>query len=56
VNANTIAYTTKKGGKVVVTGTFVVSKNGKMATDTSTMMNAKVRKCATWMSGTSSRH
>jgi hypothetical protein len=44
VNANTIAYTTKKGGKVVVTGTFVVSKNGKMATDTSTMMNAKGQK------------
>lgn len=44
VTANTLAYTLKKDGKVVVTGTFVVSKNGQIATDTSTMMNAKGHK------------
>jgi hypothetical protein len=41
VNANTISFTGKKGGKVVGTRKLVVSKNGKMTTETWTVMNAK---------------
>jgi hypothetical protein len=48
VNANTHALTWKKGGKVVVTGTVVVSKNGRMMTETITLTNAKGRKVNIW--------
>jgi hypothetical protein len=41
VNANTITITGKKGGKVVGTRKLVVSKNGKMTTETWAVMNAQ---------------
>jgi hypothetical protein len=41
VNANTIAFTIKTGGKVVETAKLVVSKNGKMHTLTATGTSAK---------------
>jgi hypothetical protein len=44
VNAHTHALTWKKGGKVVFTGKVVVSKNGRMMTETVTLTNAKGRK------------
>jgi hypothetical protein len=44
VNANTHALTWKKGGKVVFTGKVVVSKNGRMMTETLTLTNAKGQK------------
>jgi hypothetical protein len=44
VDANTVAFTLKKGGKVVGTGNAVVSNNGKMRTSTGTMTNAKGQK------------
>jgi hypothetical protein len=44
VDANTVTYTTKKGGKVVETGTVVVSNNGKVLTITWTAMNAQGQK------------
>jgi hypothetical protein len=44
VDANTLGFTGKKNGKVVGTGTVVVSDNGKIRTTTGTMMNAKGQK------------
>jgi hypothetical protein len=44
VDPNTITYTLKKGGKVIQTGTAVVSNNGKVFTITATMTNAKGQK------------
>jgi hypothetical protein len=44
VDANTTAYTLKKGEKVVGTGEGVVSNNGKMRTNTATLTNAKGQK------------
>jgi hypothetical protein len=41
VKANTITFTGKKGGKVVGMRKLVVSKNGKMTTETWTVMNAQ---------------
>jgi hypothetical protein len=43
-NANTMTFTGKKGGKVVATGKLVVSKNGKLTTETATFMTAKGQK------------
>lgn len=40
VDASTIQFTQKKAGKVVITGTRVVSKDGKVLTVTSTWTNA----------------
>jgi hypothetical protein len=44
VDANTVAFTQKQGGKVVGTGNAVVSNNGKMRTTTATATNAKGQK------------
>jgi hypothetical protein len=44
VDANTVTYTNKKDGKVVETGTAVVSNNGKVMTITWTAMNAEGQK------------
>ena len=44
VNANTHALTWKKDGKVVFTGKVVLSKNGRMMTETATVTNAKGQK------------
>jgi hypothetical protein len=44
VDANTTTFTTKNGGKVVGTGTVVVSKDGKIGTRTSTTTNANGQK------------
>jgi hypothetical protein len=44
VDANTVAFTGKKGGKVAATGTAVVSNNGKMRTVTGAGTNAKGQK------------
>ena len=41
VDANTTAFTVKNSGKVVGTGTVVVSENGTIATRTTTATNAK---------------
>ena len=41
VDANTTAFTVKNSGKVVGTGTVVVSENGTIATRTTTTTNAK---------------
>jgi len=41
VNANTVTFTGKRGGKVVGTRTLVLSKDGKRTTETWTVMNAK---------------
>jgi hypothetical protein len=41
VNANTLTFTGKKGGKVVGMRKLVVSKNGKLTTKTITLMNAR---------------
>ncbi|MDQ3119339.1 MAG: hypothetical protein M3Q89_07210, partial [Verrucomicrobiota bacterium] len=43
----TIEITTKKDGKVVGTGTIVVSPDGKSRTVTTTMTNAKGEKVTT---------
>jgi hypothetical protein len=44
VDANTVTYTNKKGGKVVETGKAVVSNNGKVFTITWTEINAQGQK------------
>jgi hypothetical protein len=44
VDANTTEYTEKKGGKVVLTGTRTVSKDGKTLTITTKGTNAKGQK------------
>jgi hypothetical protein len=44
VNAHTHALTWKKGGQVVFTGKVVLSKNGRMMTETIALTNAKARK------------
>ena len=41
VDASTTAITVKKDGKVVATGTLVVSSNGRTLTDTQTLTNAE---------------
>jgi hypothetical protein len=41
VDSNTVAYTNKEGGKVVQTGTIVVSGNGKVLTITWTGIDAQ---------------
>jgi|SRR5579862_1864110 len=47
VDANTVATTRKKGGKVVQTMTSVVAKDGKSYTSTATGTNAKGEKIHT---------
>jgi hypothetical protein len=44
VNANTVEYTRKRGGKVVQTATSVVSKDGKTRTITATGVDAQGQK------------
>ena len=44
VDANTTEFTEKKAGKVVLTGTRVVSKDGKTLTITTKGTNAKGQK------------
>ena len=44
VDASTTAITVKKDGKVVATGTLVVSSNGRMLTETQTLTNADGQK------------
>ena len=44
VNASTLAFETKKGGKVILTGTIVVSADGKSRTVVSSGTNAKGEK------------
>jgi hypothetical protein len=44
VNANTLALTNKKGGKVTMTGRIVVSADGKSRTVTTTTTDAKGKK------------
>ena len=44
VDANTVEFTRKKSGKVVQTGTNVVSKDGKIRTTTTTGVNAQGQK------------
>jgi hypothetical protein len=41
VNAHTLVFTARKGGKVTLTGRVVVSANGKMRTVTTTGTNEK---------------
>jgi hypothetical protein len=40
IDAHTVEFTTKKGGKVFVTGSIVISKDGKLQTITSRGTNA----------------
>jgi hypothetical protein len=44
VDGSTTGITVKKDGKVVATGTLVVSSNGKMLTETQTVTNAEGQK------------
>ena len=44
VNANMLAFTTKKGGKTVLTGEIVVAADGKSRTVTASGTNAKGEK------------
>jgi hypothetical protein len=44
INANKVEFTMKKAGKVVVTGTSVISKDGKTRTVTTKGVNAKGEK------------
>jgi hypothetical protein len=41
VNANTLAFTTKKGGKVLLSGEIVVAADGKSRTVKASGTNAK---------------
>ena len=41
INANTLAFTTKKGGKVLLSGDIVVAADGKSRTVTASGTNAK---------------
>jgi hypothetical protein len=41
VNSRTLRFREKQGGKVVLTGTIMVSRNGKMRTVTTTAKNSK---------------
>jgi hypothetical protein len=56
VNANTHALTWKKDGQVVFTGKVVLSKNGRMMTETVTWTNAKGQKVSSMGVSKSSRH
>jgi|tagenome__1003787_1003787.scaffolds.fasta_scaffold20654177_2 hypothetical protein len=47
VNVNTLAMTGRKGGKVTITGTIVVSRNGKTRTVTTSGTDAKGKKFRT---------
>jgi len=44
IDPNTVEFTRKRGGKIVQTGTNVVSKEGKTRTNTSTGIDAKGQK------------
>jgi hypothetical protein len=44
VDQNTLAFTLKNGGKVVGAGSSVVSENGRIRTDTTTLTNAEGQK------------
>lgn len=44
IDAYTVEFTRKRGGKVVQTGTYVVSKDGKTRTSTAKGINAKGEK------------
>ena len=54
IDTHTVEFTRKRAGKVVRTGTNVVSKDGKTRTQTSAASTHKVRKSTPWGSTTRS--